>query len=194
MKALIVVDLQNDFCEGGTLEVKNSEEIITPINRLVEHFTSATLPIFFTRDWHPENHCSFKEYGGLWPKHCIAGKIGASFNEEVLIPEEARIISKAEKQNADAYSGFEGTPLDSRLKERDVDSIIVCGLATDYCVKNTVLDALKLNYKVTVTTDGIRAVNIKPEDGDKAIEEMKSAGAIISTSEKIINSALNGKR
>ena len=179
MKALLVVDIQNDFCPGGSLAVADGDSIVEPVNRLIESFTESGLPVAYTRDWHPPNHSSFKKFGGIWPDHCVAGTPGAEFHPDLRLEKDAVIISKAEKAGADAYSGFEGTNLDSELKARGVDKVIVAGLATDYCVKNTVLDALKLGYEVLVADECIRAVNVRPGDGISAIAEIKQAGAAV---------------
>jgi nicotinamidase/pyrazinamidase len=177
MKALIVVDLQNDFCPGGALAVKDGDTVIEPTNRLIESFTGAGQPIILTRDWHPANHVSFSEFGGIWPAHCVADTSGAAFHEDLLIPGNAIIISKADNSEKDSYSGFENTKLDSILKKLDVTEVVVAGLATDYCVKNTVLDALKLGYRTVIAEECVRAVNIDPEDGKNAVNEMLDAGA-----------------
>ncbi|MBI9106462.1 MAG: nicotinamidase [Spirochaetales bacterium] len=178
MKVLIIVDIQKDFCPGGRLAVKDGDAVLSPSNRLLGAFKEAGLPVIFTRDWHPANHCSFTDFGGIWPSHCVAETSGADFHDNLIIPDNALIISKADRPDKDAYSGFEGTDLDTELKNLDADEIIIAGLATDYCVKNTVLDALRLGYKTTVAQECIRAVNINPEDGKQAVKEMIKAGAI----------------
>jgi nicotinamidase/pyrazinamidase len=143
----------------------------------VKECRSRGLPVFATRDWHPANHCSFRERGGPWPPHCIARTAGAEFAPGLALPPGAVIVSKATAPNQDAYSGFEGTDLDSRLRAREVRRVFVGGLATDYCVLNTVRDALKNGYEVIVLADAIRAVNVQPDDGRKAEEEMVRLGA-----------------
>lgn len=190
MEALIIVDFQNDFCKGGTLAVSGFEKIIKPVNNLIQVFTSNIKPIFFTRDWHPKDHSSFLEQGGSWPPHCIAGSIGACIYDEIIVPLSTTIVSKAESKNKDAYSGFENTRLNSLLKDKNVNTVIICGLATDYCVKNTTLDSLNLGYKTIVAEDGIRAVNVNPNDGVTAIEEMVYAGAVMQKTEDIIKNLL----
>ena len=186
MKALIIVDIQNDFCPGGTLAVSDGDVVVAPVNVLIASFERAGSPVFLTRDWHPENHCSFSAHGGIWPAHCITGSDGAAFHPRLNVPNTAVIISKADKKDRDAYSGFEGTNLDSELKALGVTGLIVAGLATDYCIKNTVLDALKLGYETSVAEDGIRAVNIEPDDGKKAVREMKEAGAVFKPAAELI--------
>ncbi|MGE0078057.1 MAG: bifunctional nicotinamidase/pyrazinamidase [Bacteroidales bacterium] len=177
MKALVVVDVQNDFCRGGALPVNGGEQIIDTVNNLIRWFEAEGLPIVFTRDWHPANHISFKENGGLWPVHCVAGTNGAQFHPSIYFPSVSILISKANTFDYEAYSGFQGTGLASTLRDLGVEHIIVVGLATDYCVKSTVIDALKLGFKVDVVEEGIRAVNINPNDGQDAIGEMCNLGA-----------------
>ncbi len=179
MKALIVVDVQNDFCPGGALAVTDGDKVIDPINELSKQFEADGLPIIFTRDWHPANHLSFKENGGIWPPHCIAGTPGAAFHPNLYFPSVAFLVSKATEPDMEAYSGFQGTGLASWLRQIDVDELVVAGLATDYCVKNTVIDAIKLGFKVTLALNAIKAVNVNPTDGETAINEMKSLGVQI---------------
>ncbi|MCL1911857.1 MAG: nicotinamidase [Leptospirales bacterium] len=183
-RALIAVDIQNDFCPGGSLAVAGGDEIIAPANSLIKSFTEKGEPVFFTRDWHPADHSSFNENGGMWPPHCVAGTDGARFHKDLIVPENAFIISKADKPGLEAYSGFEGTELSARLRSLGIDSLVIAGLATDYCVKATVMDALKEGFAVTVASDGVRAVNAASGDGDKALLEMSEAGARILPSEQ----------
>ena len=175
-RALIVVDMQNDFCPGGALAVTDGDRIIPDINRLVIDFEKSSCPVFFTRDWHPENHCSFSENGGIWPVHCVAETEGAAFCSELYIPETAVIISKADHPASDAYSGFQGTDLASLLKSKGVTEVTVCGLATDYCVKATALDAVNEGFSVSVAGNAVKAVNVNPGDDEKAFAEMKASG------------------
>ncbi len=175
-RALIVVDMQNDFCPGGALAVADGDRIISDINKLVLEFVKEGCPVVFTRDWHPRNHCSFSENGGMWPVHCVADTVGAAFHRELFVPETAVIISKAHRPFPDAYSGFQGTDLEQVLKINGVTEVTVCGLATDYCVKATALDAVEAGFKTAVVKDAVKAVNIAPDDGRKAFEEMKKKG------------------
>jgi len=177
--ALVVVDVQNDFLPpGGSLAVPGGDEIVPVINRYIELFQSKGLPVYVTRDWHPNNHCSFEEQGGIWPVHCVAGTTGSQFPSNQRLPDFATVISKAEERDVDAYSGFEGTDLNERLQAAGVHRLLVGGLATDYCVLNTVKDALKNGFSVLLLQDAIRAVNVEPEDGKKAVEEMIRLGAL----------------
>jgi nicotinamidase/pyrazinamidase len=179
--ALVIVDVQRDFCPGGALAVPDGDAVVQPLNSYIEVFKSANLPIVATRDWHPPNHISFREHGGLWPPHCVQGTEGAEFHPQLKLPEETLIISKATQPDLEAYSGFEGTELESLLKSKGVKRLFVGGLATDYCVKMTVLDALKLGFTTFLLEDAIRGVNVNPSDSERAIDEMLSNGAIAIT-------------
>jgi nicotinamidase/pyrazinamidase len=179
--ALVIVDVQRDFCAGGALAVPDGDAVVQPLNSYIEVFRSANLPIVATRDWHPPNHISFREHGGLWPPHCVQGTEGAEFHPQLKLPEETLIISKATQPDLEAYSGFEGTELESLLKSKGVKRLFVGGLATDYCVKMTVLDALKLGFTTFLLEDAIRGVNVNPSDSERAIDEMLSNGAIAIT-------------
>ncbi|GAB6076792.1 bifunctional nicotinamidase/pyrazinamidase [Desulfurobacterium crinifex] len=184
--ALIVVDVQNDFLPGGALPVPKGNEVIEPLNRYIELFVSKGQPVFATRDWHPENHISFKENGGLWPKHCVQWSKGAQFAPTLKLPPDAFIINKGDKPELEAYSGFQGTLLNDLLKERGIKRVFIGGLATDYCVKNTVLGALNLGYVTFFLEDASRGVDVKPGDTERAIEEMLIRGAIKINLENII--------
>jgi nicotinamidase/pyrazinamidase len=175
--ALIVVDVQNDFLPGGSLAVPQGDEVVPALNRYLAAFAARGLPVYATRDWHPANHCSFQARGGPWPPHCVAESRGAQFAAGLKLPSGATVIFKATRPDKDAYSGFEGTDLDAHLRAQNVKRAFIGGLATDYCVLNTVRDARKLNYDVYLLADAIRAVNIKPDDGRRAEEEMRRLGA-----------------
>ena len=173
---LILVDVQRDFLPGGALAVPDGDAVVPVLNRYIAAFTAEALPIIATRDWHPADHRSFITQGGPWPVHCVAGSAGAGFADALRLPPETIIVSKAGDE--DAYSGFEGTNLTTTLKKLEARALYIGGLATDYCVLNTVLDALKLGYRVRLLTDAIRAVDVEPGDGERAIESMQAAGAI----------------
>lgn len=183
--ALLTVDVQNDFLPGGSLAVHGGDNIIAPFNRYIEAAQEKGLPIFATRDWHPPNHCSFKEQGGPWPPHCVVDSKGAEFSAELSLPPSATVISKGMEVKKDAYSGFEETDLDERLRSAHIRRVLIGGLATDYCVLNTVKDAINHGYEVLLLQDAIAAVNVQPEDGEKAIKEMTSLGATPITLEMI---------
>lgn len=176
--ALIIVDVQNDFLPGGALAVPQGNEVVSTLNRYSAQFAAQGLPVFATRDWHPGHHCSFHEQGGPWPAHCVAGTQGAQFASELTLPPSARIISKATTPERDAYSGFAGTELDALLRRENVHRVFVGGLATDYCVLNTVKDARALGYDVVLLQDAIRAVDLRSGDGRRAQEEMQRLGAV----------------
>jgi nicotinamidase/pyrazinamidase len=181
--ALIIVDVQNDFCPGGALAVSGGDEVVPVLNRTIEGFTEAGLPIFATRDWHPEKTNHFKTYGGIWPVHCVQGTGGAEFHAKLKLGNDAVVVSKGIASDEDSYSGFQatdasGTRLAELLRRKEIERIVVGGLATDYCVKHTVLDGLSEGFKVVLLTDAIRAVNLEPHDGDLAIDEMVRAGVV----------------
>src|SRR5947209_14627060 len=176
-RALIVVDVQNDFCPGGSLAVAHGDEVVAPLNKLMKKFLDRGEPVFKTRDWHPAKTKHFAAYGGTWPVHCVQGTRGAEFHPDLTDDPRITIISKGVDESADGYSGFDGTNLADLLREEGVKEVWVGGLATDYCVKHTVLDALKEGFEVKALADAMRAVNVNPEDGAKAIEERREAGA-----------------
>ena len=178
-KALLVVDPQNDFMPGGSLPVPDGDSIITVVNRLIELFNSNNAPVFISRDWHPADHCSFIEEGGKWPPHCVKETEGALFHPDLILPESSEVIDKAVIKEPDAYSAFQDTGLAYILEIRGLTDIYTCGLATDVCVRSTVLDGLRAGFKMHVIEDAARAVEINPGDGEKAICEMQAAGAII---------------
>ncbi len=184
--ALIVVDMQNDFINGA-LAVPNADTIIPIVNEYIKLFEKNNLMIVFTRDWHPENHCSFKENGGIWPKHCVQNTYGAEFHKDLYMPTNKYIISKAFLPDLEAYSAFEKTELDDLLKKNNIDTVFVCGLATDYCVKQTVLSALKLGYKTYLLVDAIKGVDLNNFDSEKAINEMIANKAKVVVFDELLN-------
>jgi nicotinamidase/pyrazinamidase len=181
--ALIIVDVQNDFCPGGALAVSGGDEVVPVLNRAIARFSDAGLPIFATRDWHPEKTIHFKTQGGIWPVHCVQGTTGAEFHADLKLSDDTLVVSKGMAAEDDSYSGFDatdmsGTSLAELLREKGTERIFVGGLATDYCVKHTVLDGLKAGFKILLLAEAIRAVNLKPRDGELAVAEMVSAGAV----------------
>lgn len=177
--ALVVVDVQNDFLPGGRLEVPRGDEVVPVLNEYLVAFERTRLPIFATRDWHPPNHCSFRAYGGPWPPHCVAGSQGAAFAPSLKLPASTTVITlKGTEPDRDAYSGFDRTDLDARLRDAGVRRLFIGGLATDYCVLHTVKDGLAHGYAVLLLQDAIRAVNVQPDDGRKAEDEMIRLGAV----------------
>ena len=180
-QALIVVDVQNDFCPGGTLAVPRGDEVVEPLNHLIDEFLERGAPVYKSRDWHPVQTKHFASYGGTWPVHCVQNTKGAEFHPALHDDPQIEVISKG-LGDKDCYSAFDETDLASHLHEQGVEEVVVGGLATDYCVKNTVLDALRNGFKVKVLKNAMRAVDLQPGDGAQAIEEMRAAGAeIVST-------------
>jgi len=177
-RALIVVDVQNDFCPGGTLAVAQGDKVVAPLNKLIEEFLERGEPVFKSRDWHPEKTRHFAAYGGTWPVHCVQNTKGAEFHPGLIDDMHIRVISKG-LGDEDSYSAFDGTDLALQLRRLGVEEVWVGGLATDYCVKNTVLDALKEGFRVKALKDAMRAVELKPGDGERAIIEMQNAGAVV---------------
>ena len=175
--ALIIVDVQNDFVPGGNLAVRRGDEIVPVLNRYISAFHAAGLPVFATRDWHPADHCSFKAQGGSWPSHCVAGTPGAAFAGTLVLPPSVTIVSKATERDREAYSGFAGTELEAKLRKIGALQLFVGGLATDYCVLNTVRDARALGFGVMLLTDAIRAVDVRQGDGARAEAQMLELGA-----------------
>lgn len=183
--ALLIVDVQRDFLPGGSLAVPDGDAVVPVLNRYIALARSRNLPVFASRDWHPKNHCSFRSRGGIWPEHCVAGTPGAAFAENLELPPDAVVIDKATHEDADAYSAFQGTNLAAQLRERGVRRVLVGGLATDYCVLNTVRDALREGFKVVLLKDAIRAVNVNAGDGARAEREMQESGAVPAVYEEV---------
>jgi nicotinamidase/pyrazinamidase len=183
--ALIIVDVQNDFLPGGSLAVPQGDAVVPVLNAYIDAFAQHGLPIYATRDWHPAQHCSFKDQGGPWPPHCVADSRGARFAADLRLPPATAIVSKATAAAQDAYSGFQGTDLDAQLRAAGVRRLFIGGLATDYCVLNTVKDALAHHYTVYLLQDAIRAVNVQPQDGARAENEMRRLGAVAITRETL---------
>ena len=176
--ALLIVDMQYDFLPGGSLGVPKGNEVIGPINALIRLFREQGLPVYASRDWHPANHISFADRDGPWPPHCVAGSRGAAFSDELDLPPDAVVVTKADTADVDAYSAFNGTGLAERLRAGGIERVVVCGLATDYCVLNTVLDARTNGFEVLAVLDAMRAVEVKPGDGERALAEMAGRGAL----------------
>ncbi len=177
-QALLVVDVQNDFCPGGTLAVNHGDEVVAPLNKLIDEFLERGAPVYQSRDWHPATTKHFAAYGGTWPVHCVQDTKGAEFHPDLRDDTRIEVISKG-LGDKDCYSAFDETDLAARLHEQGVEELWIGGLATDYCVKDTVLDALKQGFRVKALTTAMRAVELKPGDGDRAIEQMRAAGAEI---------------
>jgi nicotinamidase/pyrazinamidase len=172
MEALIVVDVQNDFCPGGALEVPDGDQVVEPVNELGSRVDF----VVATRDWHPPDHSSFKEFGGPWPVHCVQGTTGAELHPGVRREQIDFVIDKGQVRDLEGYSGFEGTELERLLRERDVDVVHVAGLALDVCVRATALEARRAGWRVVLHRSATRPVDVQPGDGERAIEELRRAG------------------
>lgn len=188
--ALLVVDVQNDFCPGGALAVPDGDKVVPVLNEYIRRFEAAGLPVFASRDWHPRQTRHFQSGGGVWPDHCVQDTPGAAFHPDLRLPAEYILITKGADPQEDCYSAFEGKGpsgelLADLLKQQGIERLYVGGLATDYCVKSSVLDAAKLGFKVTVLEDASRGVEVQPGDTQKAIEEMRAAGADFATLEDV---------
>lgn len=176
--ALLIVDMQNDFLPGGSLAVPRGDLVVEPINALIDLYHGQGLPVYASRDWHPSDHCSFAAQGGPWPPHCVADTPGAQFSAALRLPPEAVVVSKAATSSEDAYSAFNGTGLARAMLADGVKRLAICGLATDYCVLNTVLDAIEAGFGALLVLEATRAVEVTPGDGDRAIARMLSRGAV----------------
>lgn len=185
--ALLIVDVQNDFCPGGALAVADGDAVVPPLNSRIAEAQARGEPIYASRDWHPRESSHFTPQGGPWPVHCVAGTPGAAFHPRLALPESAIVISKGTAPHDDGYSAFEGqtgagTPLLADLQARGVTRLEIGGLATDYCVRATVLDARRAGFDVAVLGDAIRGVEVREGDSARALAEMSAAGARIETS------------
>jgi nicotinamidase/pyrazinamidase len=182
--ALLVVDVQKDFCPGGALAVPAGDRVVPALNRHIADAGARGWPVYASRDWHPPVTRHFQPYGGEWPPHCVQNTDGANFHHDLHLPESAIIVSKGQAADTHGYSALEGHTSDGRtllsdLRERGIDHLYVGGLATDYCVKHSVLDARRAGLEVTVLADAIAGVDVKSGDSTRAMAEMRAAGAEI---------------
>jgi nicotinamidase/pyrazinamidase len=175
LDALIIVDVQKDFCPGGALPIRNGDEVVPVLNRWIEAAARTGAPVFASRDWHPPDHLNFASRGGIWPPHCVQGSEGAAFHPDLRLPDDAVIISKGTDRDREAYSAFEGTDLAERLTRRGRTRLWIGGLAQEFCVKQTVLEARRLGFEVHLIEPATRAVNLRPDDGERALAEMREA-------------------
>lgn len=180
-QALLVVDVQRDFCPGGALAVPAGDEVVAPLNRYLSLFAGRGLPVFLSRDWHPERTRHFRELGGPWPPHCVQGTPGAELHPALAVPDGATLVSKGTSPEDDGYSAMEGrdssgTPLPDALRARGVTTLYVGGLATDYCVRASVLDALRQGFRVVLLADAVRGLDVQAGDVARATDEMRRAG------------------
>ena len=180
--ALLIIDFQNDFTSGGALAVAEGDEIAEPVKRLAKQFDH----VFATRDWHPPDHSSFETEGGPWPVHCVQGTEGAELHPAMRDIEVEELVDVGVEREDQGYSGFEKSKLADLLRERDVDEVAVVGLATDYCVRASAIDAAREGFDTSVVTDAIRAVNVNPGDGERALNDMREAGAKLVTSDSLV--------
>lgn len=183
---LLVVDVQNDFCPGGALAVAEGDRVVPVLNAYLERFAAAGRPIYASRDWHPAVTKHFAAYGGTWPPHCIQGSEGAELHSGLRLPPGAEIVTKGTAPEDEGYSAFEGvvpdgTPFPEQLRRDGVTHLYLGGLATDYCVRASALDARRAGLDVTLLVDAVRGVNLHPDDSERAIEEMRAAGVELAT-------------
>jgi nicotinamidase/pyrazinamidase len=188
--ALLIVDVQKDFCRGGTLEVQDGDLIVPTLNRLIASCSRLGHSIYASRDWHPADSMHFLQHGGIWPTHCVAGTQGAEFHRDLELPAETVIISKGQSRSSDGYSAFDGCTLlgelfQNELAGRAIRTLYVTGLATDYCVRHSVLDALRTGLRVNVVTDAIAGVDRRHGDAQRALKEMHDSGAELTTTTKL---------
>jgi nicotinamidase/pyrazinamidase len=177
-RALVVVDYQNDFASpGGALSVSGGDAIAGRINELMRSGDYDL--VVATRDWHPPDHGSFTDQGGIWPVHCVQDSEGAELHPDLDAAAVDVIVDKGQDRDTEGYSGFDGTALGELLRERGIDQVTVVGLATDYCVKHTALEALQEGFTVTVDTTAVRGVDVEPGDSDRALAELRAAGAVL---------------
>jgi nicotinamidase/pyrazinamidase len=180
--ALLIVDVQTDFCPDGALPAPGGDRILPALNRYLADAREREMPVYASRDWHPAVTTHFKAYGGEWPPHCVQGTAGAQFHPGLKLPADAIVISKGDSPDRSGYSAFDGhtpqgTALLDDLHERRIDRLYVAGIATEYCVKATVLDALRFGLRVSMLPDAIAGIDVQPGDADRALEEMSNAGA-----------------
>jgi nicotinamidase/pyrazinamidase len=181
-KALLIIDFQNDFTSGGALEVPDGDEIAAPVKRLADRLDL----VFATRDWHPPDHASFESQGGPWPVHCVQHTHGAQFHPAMEGVELDAVVDVGRGRDDEGYSGFEKSDLARILTEHDVDEVYVCGLATDYCVRASAIDACAKGFAVTVVEDAIRGVEVNAGDSERALGDMREAGAIVASSDEVL--------
>jgi nicotinamidase/pyrazinamidase len=184
-RALLIIDFQNDFTAGGALAVPDGDAIGEPVGRLAERFDL----VFATRDWHPPDHASFEPQGGPWPVHCVRDTPGAEFHPAMEGIELDAVVEVGRGREDEGYSGFEKSELAAILRSHEVDDVYVCGLATDYCVRASAIDACREGFAVTVVEDAIRAVEVEPGDGERALDDMRAAGARVATSDEVLSAA-----
>jgi nicotinamidase/pyrazinamidase len=187
-KALLIIDFQNDFTAGGALAAPEGDEIAGPVQKLADRFDFVAA----TRDWHPADHASFETQGGPWPVHCVQDTHGADFHPAMKDIHLDAVVDVGQGRDDEGYSGFEKSELTRILRANDVDEVYVCGLATDYCVRASAIDACHEGFDVTVVEDAVRAVEVSPGDGKRAFADMRQAGANVATSDEVLAGARSG--
>ncbi|HYU59986.1 MAG TPA: nicotinamidase [Solirubrobacterales bacterium] len=187
-EALLIIDFQNDFTAGGALAVPEGDDIAGPVKRLAGRYEH----VVATRDWHPPDHASFETEGGPWPVHCVQGTPGAEFHPAMEAIDVDAVVDVGRERDDEGYSGFEKSDLAEILRARGVDRVAVCGLATDYCVRASAIDACREGFDVTVVEDAIRGVDVQPGDSERALTDMKAAGARIATSDELLGAGAPG--
>ena len=182
--ALLIVDVQNDFCPAGALPARGGDRIVPALNRYLAEARARDIPVYASRDWHPEVTNHFKAHGGEWPPHCIQGTSGAQFHPDLKLPGDAVVISKGDEPDRPGYSAFDGHTVEGKtllddLRDRHIGRVYLAGIATDYCVKATALDALHAGLQVHILSNAITGIDVRPGDADRALDEMSEAGARI---------------
>lgn len=188
--ALLIVDVQNDFCPGGALQVPNGDRVVVPINRALDRFVAEGMPVLASRDWHLPITKHFKQYGGSWPVHCVQGTKGAAFHPELRLPHGTLVLSKGINPEMDGYSAFEGVSDDGRslqsvVEELSIQHLYLAGLATDYCILYTAREALQCGLSVTILTDAVAGVDLTSHASDLALKELHCAGARLVTVDEL---------
>ena len=188
--AVLVVDVQLDFCPGGALAVPGGDRVVPVLNQILRAAHARRLTVYATRDWHPRASSHFLSGGGPWPVHCVAGSPGARFHPDLRLPEGTQVVSTGIESTSNGYSAFEGclddgTALADDLRRRGITHLVAGGLATDYCVRHSVLDAMRRGWRVTLVTDAIAAVDLTPGDGELALADMRAGGAALRPSTEL---------
>jgi nicotinamidase/pyrazinamidase len=176
-EALLIIDFQNDFVPGGALPVPDGDRIASRVTELID--SGRFDVVVATRDWHPPDHNSFREQGGPWPPHCVQESSGAELHPSLDRSRIDVVVDAGYRPALEGYSGFEETELERVLRDRGVDTVTVVGLATDYCVRHTALDALRAGFRVTVDREGVRGIDVEPGDSERALDELAEAGATV---------------
>ena len=184
--ALLIIDVQNDFCPGGALAVRSGDVVAATMSQAAKAFAAKGATLFTTQDWHPAQHSSFNDQGGQWPSHCVQGTKGAALHPALKLPKGTHAVKKGASLDKDAYSGFVDSDLEQQLKKANISRVFVGGLATDYCVFNTVMDTVALGFETYVLTDAVAAINIEPGDGLRALHLMEGSGATLVTTDEVI--------